>query len=1009
MTAEELARAVAASEGGDAARLAEAARAVEGWLARAPSGEVVAGLAAAADPVAALDQLARLLAAAPVSPEAGHVAPLLRLLGGSPALAGALIAEGETWPALLAAVLEVPTRGPDAQRAALAAAGASGPLARAELQTVLRRHRRRELVRIGGRDLLGLAGVEDTVREISALAEGVIEVAVASVRDRLAAEWGEGTVPGFVVLGMGKLGGEELNYSSDVDLIYVYERDGELAGGRTLGEFFSRLAEEVTRALGELTGDGLVFRVDLRLRPGGREGPVAVSLPAALSYYETWGETWERAAWLKARPVGGDRALGERLVAELVPFVYRRYLDFGTIEDLKAMKRRVDASLRGPEAARRDVKLGRGGIREVEFFVQAQQLVHAGKDARLRTRGTLATLAALVAAGYVEPGLAATLAAAYRFLRDVEHKLQIVEERRTQLVPGDPEALLALARRLGFRGAAAVAEFEAALARHGAAVHEAFAALFHGAEAERQRGAAPELALLIDELDQPESALWRLGQLGFRDLESAYHELRLLRDGPPHAPASARRREALARLAPALLTEIARSAAPERALRHLATFVSTIGARTSYLHLLLENPGVMRLLVRLFATSEFLSAFFLRHPELLDSLVRADLLRLERSREDMAAELAARLAAASDLEARLDTLRRFRHEEFLRIGVHDIEGMLEAPAVGRQLTGLAEACLAAALAIARGEVLARSGVPDAPPSEGLAVVALGKLGGGELGYASDLDLIFVYDPGDPAWWSGRPVPHEFFTRIAQRAISALATPTREGIAYRIDTRLRPSGNQGPLVSSRDGFSAYHRSDAQLWERQALVKARVVAGPPALGRDLETIVAGFVYGRGLDPAEVAEIARMRARIERERGVLDDRAVNIKTGRGGLVDVEFVVQMLQLRHGHDHPAIRARDAAGALAALAAAGLLPPADARALGEGLAFLRALEGRLRLESDQPLEVASVDPVALLSLARRLGYGGTEAEAVAALRADHARHVEAIRAVYDRHFTAGAR
>ena len=1014
MTAEELARAIAGSGARDTARVAEAARAVAGWLARAPADEVAEGLAAAADPAAALDQLARLLPLAEALPAPGRVARLLRLLGGSPALAAALVAEGAAWPALVAAVHEVPARGPEAQRAALAAAGASGPLSRADLQAALRRHRRRELVRIGGRDLLGLAGVEDTVRELTVLAEGVIDAAVGCVRARLAAEWGEALVPGegrpaaFVVLGMGKLGGEELNYSSDVDLVYVYERDGEQTSGRTLGQFFSRLAEEVTRALGEVTDDGLVFRVDLRLRPGGGEGPVAVSLPAALSYYETWGQTWERAAWLKARPVGGDRALGDRLIAELAPFVYRRYLDFGTIEDLKAMKRRVDASLAGPEAAR-DVKLGRGGIREVEFFVQAQQLVHGGKDARLRVRSTLGALAALAAAGYVEPPLAAELAAAYRFLRDVEHKLQIVQQRRTQRVPSDPDALLALARRVGFRGAEAAVEFEAARGRHGAVVRGAFAALFHGAEEERRREAEPELALLIDELDQRERAHARLGRLGFQDLEAAYRELRLLRDGPPHAPASARRRAALARLAPALLTEISRSAAPERALRHLATFISTIGARTSYLHLLLENPGVMRLLVRLFATSEFLSAFFLRHPELLDSLVRADLMRIVRVREDMASELAARLAAAPDLEARLDTLRRFRHEEFLRVGVHDIEGTLEPAEVGRQLTHLAETCLAAALAIARREVLARAGVPDAPESEGLAVLGLGKLGGGELGYASDLDLIFVYDPGDLAWWSGRAVPHELFTRVAQRAISTLATPTREGIAYRIDTRLRPSGNQGPLVSSLEAFAAYHQSGARLWERQVLIKARAVAGAPALGARLEAIVAECVYGRGLEPAEVAEIARMRARIERERGAADGETVNIKAGRGGLVDVEFLVQMLQLRHGHAHPTVRVRDTPGALAALAAAGLLASADARVLADGYAFLRALESRLRLEHDQPLEVAAADPAALRSLARRLGYAGTDAAAVAALRADHARHGDAIRAVYDRHFAVPPR
>jgi glutamate-ammonia-ligase adenylyltransferase len=297
-------------------------------------------------------------------------------------------------------------------------------------------------------------------------------------------------------------------------------------------------------------------------------------------------------------------------------------------------------------------------------------------------------------------------------------------------------------------------------------------------------------------------------------------------------------------------------------------------------------------------------------------------------------------------------------------------------------------------------------VPDAPPSEGLAVLALGKLGGGELSYASDLDLIFVYDAGDPAWWAGRPVAHEVFTRIAQRTISALATPTREGIAYHIDTRLRPSGNQGPLVSSLEAFAAYHRSGAQLWERQALIKARVVAGPAALAGRLDAIVAACVYGRGLEPAEVAEIARMRQRIAHERGAADDQAVNIKTGRGGIIDVEFLVQMLQLRHGHAHPAIRVRDTASALAALAAAGLLPPADAHALGEGLAFLRALEARLRLDSNQPLEGTSGDPAVLLPLARRLGYGG--ADAAAALRSDLARHVAAIRAVYDRQFATPA-
>jgi glutamate-ammonia-ligase adenylyltransferase len=407
----------------------------------------------------------------------------------------------------------------------------------------------------------------------------------------------------------------------------------------------------------------------------------------------------------------------------------------------------------------------------------------------------------------------------------------------------------------------------------------------------------------------------------------------------------------------------------------------------------------MRLLVRLFATSEFLSAFFLRHPELLDSLVRADLVRIERPADEMAADLRARLAAAPDLEAELDTLRRFRHEEFLRIGVHDIEGTLEPDGVAAQLTALAETCLRAALGIARREVLARSGLPDGAATDGLAVVAMGKLGSGELSYASDLDLIFVYEGG------GQGVVHEAFTRIAQRAISALQTPTREGIAYRIDTRLRPSGNQGPLVTSLDAFEGYHRTSAQVWERQALIKARVVADRGAAAR-LDAIIARFVYGRGLESEEAAEIARMRTRIERERGAADAASVNVKTGRGGA-----------RRRGvprPDAPAAARTCACGRPDARHGAGdrrargrRSPPRGGRgALAAGHRFLRTVESRLRLEHDQPVD--AVDASALAALARRLGYEGDDATIVAALRADQARHGDAIRAVYDRPFANAA-
>ncbi|HWP64619.1 MAG TPA: bifunctional [glutamate--ammonia ligase]-adenylyl-L-tyrosine phosphorylase/[glutamate--ammonia-ligase] adenylyltransferase [Candidatus Limnocylindria bacterium] len=957
------------------------------WLDAVDPARLAAALGETADPVAALTNLARVLDAARVPPPP-ELPQLLRVLGGSQSLATALASEGTAWPALFAVTLALGTR-PLAEHVAMLTAGEE-PADRAALQRQLRLHCRRELVRIGGRDLIGLATVDDTVRELSVLAEALVDVAILLSRRRLEREWGAPLDGPFAALGMGKLGGEELNYSSDIDLVYVYGTDGEHPSGRTNRECAARLAEEVTRAISEVTADGVCFRVDLRLRPGGREGPLATSLMATVSYYESWGQTWERAAWLKARPVGGDRDLAAALTAELEPFVYRRYLDFATLEDLKEMKRKVDASLGEAERQGRDVKLGRGGIREIEFWVQAHQLIHAGKDARLRVRSTMAALDVLAQAGYVPAAQAAELGQAYRFLRDVEHKIQIVRQRQTQRLPVDAGERLTLARRLGYRGPEAVAEFEAALARHTAAVHASFERLFYGAE----EAPRPGVERLLDHADDPATAA-ELAQLGFADPETARSNLVLLRDGPPHAPASPRRRKTLAQLAPSLLAEIAESGAPDRALAHMATFITTVGARSSYLHLLLENPGVRRLLLRLFATSEFLSRYFLRHPELLDSLVRVDLVRLVRSPEELAAELSDRLAAAPDLEAQLDGIRRFRHEEFLRIGIHDIEGELDAIEVERQLTALARVCLAAAVDLGREQVVRRYGIPSAAPVGELAVVGMGKLGADELNYHSDLDLVFVYDAGDPAAW-GEHDAHVVFTRIAQRTISALATPTTEGIAYQIDTRLRPSGNQGSLVTSLAGFEAYHRSSAAVWERQALVKARVVVGPPALAVRLQAAIDTAAYARGLSPEEAEEVGRIRERMAQERG--DDG--DIKTGAGGVVDVEFAVQLMQLAYGHREPRLRTPQTRAALDALAETGLLPAADVAALAAGYAFLRALESRLRIERDQPPGSLDGDRAALLALARRMRLEGPDDAVVAQLQEEHAAHRQAVRAAY---------
>ncbi|MGH7806007.1 MAG: bifunctional [glutamate--ammonia ligase]-adenylyl-L-tyrosine phosphorylase/[glutamate--ammonia-ligase] adenylyltransferase, partial [Candidatus Binatia bacterium] len=484
--------------------------------------------------------------------------------------------------------------------------------------------------------------------------------------------------------------------------------------------------------------------------------------------------------------------------------------------------------------------------------------------------------------------------------------------------------------------------------------------------------------------------------------KAAAGHLASLRDGPPRAPSSPRRRKALYALAPALFVELRGSSDPDVALRHMADFVAAVGARSSFLALLNENPETLRLLIGLFSSSEPLSSFFLRHPELIDSLVRADLARVRKERAELVGELESLLAEAEDYESRLDTIRRFRSEEFLRIGVNDIHGLLTLAEVQEQLSDLAEACLEAAIAVATDRIVEQLG----PWPGRFAVIGMGKLGSRELNYNSDLDLIFIWDaPSDAV---GGVTPGEYFTKLAQRLLSVLQVKTREGFAYRIDTRLRPSGAQGPLVSSLDSFREYHRTSSHVWERQALTRARAVAGAPSLSEAVERIIEEFVYGRGLSDEERAEIARLRARMESELARETPTRWNLKTGRGGLVDVEFVVQMLQLAHGHVHPPIRQRRIEAALDALHRAGLLADGPFERLAEGHRFLRILESRLRLESEQAVEIVDIGDPDVEILARRLGFTGTSDDVRDAFQRDLRRIREHVRAAYDEVFGHGA-
>lgn len=984
-------------------------------------------LARAADPPLAATGLVRLVEAGGrdslASWPAAELDSLAAVAGASPALTRYLTGCGADWPrAARAYQAPVPTRADLAAQADL-----SDDAEPDQVYGTLRRLARREMYRIGARDLLGLADLCETLGSITLLAEVTIDLAATRLRAALARERGDvvapdGTPVPFVVLGLGKLGGGELNYSSDVDLMYLYGGDAVADGRPAAREFFARLATEITRAIGEQSPDGLVFRVDLRLRPEGLNGPLVNSLHNAVTYYEGWGDTWERGALAKARAVGGDIELGRAFVDQIRPFVYRRHLDFQTVEDFRRMKERIDAEQIVKARKGRDVKLCAGGIRELEFIVQALQLIHAGHDPALQIEGTMATLAALEQAGLIDAAQAGRLRDAYRFLRNTEHAIQVVEQRQTQRLPADAAGLCTLARRLGYgtgrRGAppgAALEKFEEDWGHHTTAVKDAFTRFLElrtdeadaggGGAFEQQRApvdARIGALLAMLERGEDEDAAELLVDAGFPDGQRAAAMLARLRGGPVAAPASPQRRRAVESMAPVLLSAAAESADPEAALQRMVDFLVRTGAHTSYMALLGASPATMRILVTLFATSPYLAALLVGHPEILDQLVRSDADPSGRSAASLRAALEEDLHGAEDEESVMAALRCFRTLELIRCGMDDLAGVLDAEEVRRVLSSVADACLSAATDQARRLVAERhGGRPERGEPDGLelAVVALGKMGGREMSYGSDLDLMFVYRSADGSY---DDASHRFATRWVQKTMSLLQTRTRDGIVYEIDARLRPSGRSGPLVTSLTRFVEYHRKEAQLWERQAHIRARVAYGPPALRETLEELIDEFVYGRGLEDEEVGEIDALRMRVENELARETRATRNIKTGRGGIVDIETIAQMLLLRHGHDHPRIRVRGTLEAIRALAAEGLLPAAQSRTLARDYLFLRLLEGRLRLERDRPVEQLGGDVDVLAPLARRMGFTGETPGAQ--LLDEHEATREEVRSLYETHF-----
>ena len=885
----------------------------------------------------------------------------------------------------------------------------------------LRLFRKQEMLRIGLRDLLGRADLTETVAELSSLAEVCLQTAYeradAELRNRFGApliQSADGSTrnAGFAVIGMGKLGGRELNFSSDIDLMYVYTADGETEGmpgpdGTPANrisnhQYFIKLAEKLSAAIGQNTADGFVFRVDLRLRPEGQRGPLAQSLGGYEIYYESWGQAWERSALIKARPVAGDEAVGREFLERITPFVYRKYLDFGAIVEIREMKQKINRDVEQKGKTHRDVKLGYGGIREIEFLVQALQLIYGGRDRGLRERNALIALHTLAQKGLLTYQENAELSKAYAFLRTVEHRIQILNDLQTQTLPAGEAELRSLARRTGYLEPGREAEMLLMdYSAHTQRVRSIYDNLLSQPD-QAKDGDLPrsEYAELLGPEAGEQEMTAMLGRYGFRDPSKAYRNIVLLREGQAFIHQTPRSRRVFNEMFPLLFEEIAGAPDPDMALNYFESYLASQGSWDAFQAFMRQDVRAIKVLISVFGNSEYFSRMLVRSPALLEDLMDASREIGLGSSAFLEQGLSAALDKAATITDKLDALRRFKHREELRIGMADLMGAIPLPAVCRSLSRLADACLNAAIDLAAHETAKRCGIEGS--CGGLAVIGAGKLGGRELIYGSDLDILFVYDETRATAPPPGMTVFEYFSKMAEKSLSYLTTMTREGFAYRVDTRLRPTGSKGPLVQSLSAFGAYYSSQAETWERQSLVNSRFVAGDRNVGKELRDTLQGLIY-RDDDPAGLAaEVRAMRKRMQEERGKEDASQYNIKQGTGGLVDVEFLVQYLQLRYGRRHAWVRMPGTINALRALRKERILSPEDHRVLCDAYLFLRRLESRLRIVANQSTSFLSRDPVKLRTLAKRMGYTDDDGSAGERLLAEYERTRAGVRTVFER-------
>lgn len=838
-----------------------------------------------------------------------------------------------------------------------------------DFQKRLRLFRQREMMRIAVRDLAGLAELNGTLMDLSNLADTCIGQALDFLYRQQCPAWGipmdsDGRPQKLLVLGMGKLGARELNFSSDVDLIFAYPRDGHTQNGKqstSNEDFFTRLSRKMIQMIGAATGEGFVFRVDTRLRPFGESGPLAMSFDRMEEYYQVHGREWERYALIKARVIAGSRSDGRRLLEALKPFVYRRYLDYNAFESLRDMKQRIAVEVRG-KGLQDNIKLGPGGIREVEFFGQMFQLLRGGVQPELQARGIQSILKHLVTYRYIPPATGEDLTQAYIFLRRTENRIQAFSDEQRHNLPASREERLNLAAAMGFDRWEG---FEQELAQHRRSVHRHFNALLTGGDHDASQDGtdetlSEELGAVWQNVLEASQARTILADAGFSDPTRALNLISDLREDSALRPMSAMGRQRLAKIMPLLLKSAGAADHPQQVLLRLFVLIKSICRRTVYLSLLCEYPQTLAHLVRLFEASSWIADLLNRHPVLLDELLDPRTLYRPPKRKSLVAELRSRLAGvpAEDLEHQLEVLRIFKQTNTLRVAASDITHVLPLMKVSDHLSDIAEVVVNAVVTLSWHHLTAKHGTPtcslgDQACRQGFAVIAYGKLGGLELGYRSDLDLVFLHAaaPGQTQGGARAIDNAQFFSRLGQRVLHMLTTHTAAGILYETDMRLRPSGDSGILVSHIEGFADYQHHHAWTWEHQALIRARVIAGDPDLRRRFNSI-RREVLNQPRDLSRLREdVTAMRRKLHQARTPAPDGAFNAKEDRGGMVDIEFLVQYLLLGHAHRHPQItRWTDNVRQLQSLSHFKIIDRQTAFALRRAYLILRATGHRLNLK-----------------------------------------------------------